>query len=200
MFNGPNYSSYTDTELFEAYDSIDRESYPERFKQICGVMESRALLVQKGGVFELTEKAEEALNPTTPIKQKEPTYTCFPPDPQYDDNGDYVPNEIPLKKRMFNSLFSLAIIFYGGYGLYINELWVPIAKRTAVVLSGVSAVLMFAAIVCASVMLIAEVIDHYDKRDNEHTYYKVALYFKYVAYSGFAFAVFIGLMTGARIE
>lgn len=32
--NGPNYSSYTLDELFEAYSSIDRNNYPERFKEI----------------------------------------------------------------------------------------------------------------------------------------------------------------------
>lgn len=67
-------------------------------------------------------------------------------------------------------------------------------------LTGISAVLMFIAILCASIMMIIEVVDHYDRRDNEHTYYKMALHFKRVAYAGFGIAVLVGLFMGARLD
>jgi len=200
LSDGPDYNSYANAELIEAYESIDRDSYSERFQRLCEIMKGKGLLIKTDAGYQFTEKANESIWGTESEEATEPTYTCLPPEPKYDDDGNYIPNEIALKNRLTNSLFSLGIILYGSYGLYVNELWVPLAKRISIVLSGISAILMFLAILCASVMMIAEVVDHYDTRDNEHTYYKVALYFKYAAYAGFGIAVLVGLITGARIE
>ena len=200
MTDGPDYNNYSHAELLEAYESIDRSSFPERFKALSDIMEDRGLLEHTNGGLQLTKHAYASVYKPQSEEEKTPTYTCIPPEPQYDKEGNYIPNEIPLKNRVTNALLSLSIILYGSYGLYIDELWVPVAKRTSIVLSGVSALLMFIAILCAAVMFIAEVVDHYDKRDNEHTYYKVALYFKNIAYVVFGIAVIVGLSMGARLE
>ncbi|MFC3121429.1 hypothetical protein [Agaribacter flavus] len=199
MSDGPNYTNYSHLELLEAYESIDRENYPERFQKICKFMQEKGLIVETETGFQLTTKAYESSNMDRPNEESKPSYTCLPPEPQYDDEGNYIPNEIPKKNRVTNALFSVGIILYGGYGLHVNELWVPLAKRISIVLTGIPAILMFVAIVFASIMMIAEVVDHYDKRDNEHTYYKVALYFKNLAYAVFGIAVVLGLFMGSRI-
>lgn len=200
MSDGPDFSNYANSELIEVFESIDRESFPERFQQLCVIMEEKELLVKTDSGFQFTQKAIESSQLLVPEAVPEPTYTCLPPEPKYDDEENYIPNEIPLTNRLSNSFFSLGIFLYGSFGLYINELWVPLGKRISIVLTGISAILMFVAILCASVMMIAEVVDHYDKRDNEHKYYKVALYFKNIAYAGFGIAVLVGLITEARFD
>lgn len=195
----PNYESYSNSELLDVYENIDRNNYSDRFHKLCEIMEHKGLLIKtEPSSLELTDKA--FIESDIFDRESEPSYTDLPPEPQYDSERNYIPNEIPLKTRITNAFFSMGIIFYGGYGLHINELWVPLSKRTSIVLTNTSAVLMFFAILCLSVMMLAEVVDHYDKRDNEHIYYKVALYSKYIGYAAFGVAILVGLAMGAKMD
>lgn len=143
---------------------------------------------------------DDALADDDLITEHEPAYTDLPPTPKYDSKGNYVPNTIVLKKRVVNFCVALAIIAYGGYGLYVDQLWVPLGRQVSVTLTGIAAIFMFIAIICASIEMMTEVVDHYDKRDNEHTYYKVANLFKYASYVSFAIAIFTGFGTGASLN
>lgn len=195
----PDYNLYSASELVDVYEHIDRESFPERFQKICEIMEEKGLLQQtNSSSLQLTDKAIDAWAPSE--VESETSYTSQPPEPAYDSEGNYIPNEVPGKDRIANACLSLIIIIYGGYGLYINQLWLPLARRVSIILTDFAAVLMFVAIVSASVVMIIEVVDHYDKRDNEHAYYRLAVYFKYFGYITFAVAVLVGLAMGAELN
>ncbi|GAB5382604.1 MAG: hypothetical protein Alis3KO_32420 [Aliiglaciecola sp.] len=199
MSSAPDYNSYSDAELIDVFENIDRKNQLERLKTLCAVMEERELLVRSGpSTFSLSEKAIREIAP--PEIEKVPAYVDLPPTPKYDDEGNYLPNEIPLKNRIANSIISFAIVGYGGYGLHINELWVPLSRQSSIVLSGLSAVIMFMAIIFACVTMLIEVVDHYDKRDNEHTYYRFAKYFYILANVAFAIAVIVGLAQEAKLQ
>ncbi len=82
----------------------------------------------------------------------------------------YQPNSVPKVTRVWNLLLALYLIGWGCLGLYTSsvDLWgrrIKIAK-----LQGGPAYLMAFALICGALVLIAEVIDHYDKRNNESLY------------------------------
>lgn len=195
MYTGPDYPSYSDTELLEAFESIDRDAFSERFDDLCDIMVLRGLLNKTSTGFELTDKAL-APHDGSDSQDKVPGYTERSPVPQYDENGQYIPNEIPAMTRLFNIIVSFGIIAYGSYGLYINELYVPMRRGASMTLSGTPAVVMFLAIVCATTMMATEVIDHYDKRDNEHSYYDIARKARIGASALFFIAIIASIFTG----
>lgn len=193
---GPNYQNYSNKALLEAFESIDRETYPERFSSLSAIMREKDLLVDTPEGLQITNSAlEEAYGPQVESEPR-PSYTCEPPTPQYCDEGNYIPNEVPFNKRALNTIVALGIIVYGSYGLYVDELWVPLAKKLVVALSGLSAVVMSVAIVFAAAVLIVEIADHYDKRDNELTYYKAVRFCRAAGYGSFGTAVLVALVTG----
>jgi hypothetical protein len=206
MSNAPDYSTYSNKDLIDVFNNIDKYSYPDRYETLCEIMLEKQLLIKADGTYtielETIERVEreESNWPTKDDSPPEPSYTSSAPEPQYDEQGIYIPNEIPLKKRITNSVISLLIIAYGGYGIYLDSLWVPLAKKLVIVLHGVSTIIMFGAIICATLLMFVETLDHFDKRDNEHVYYKTAVYFKYAAFFLFGLAVIVGIFTGARLE
>ncbi len=88
----------------------------------------------------------------------------------------YKPNTIPKNIRTKNILLSIALLIYGGYGLIINDIMIPAGKvifgnRRIIHLENEQAFLMFGVILCIVTILLATVVDHYDKRDNEQKYF-----------------------------
>lgn len=81
----------------------------------------------------------------------------------------FIPNFIPKKERLKNSLIAVFLLLYGGYGVATDSLLFP-ARGGALELYGVPAWLMYIALIFASLNLLAVVLDHYDKRDNESKY------------------------------
>ena len=107
-------------------------------------------------------------------------------------DGTYVPNRIALKTRITNCLLSLGIVAYGYWGLRRDDLTVPISKRTASHFHNFSAWVMYAAMLCASVHLTAIVVDHYDRRNNEHLYQRVGNLSKKLGWGLFGIAFIVG--------
>ena len=108
-------------------------------------------------------------------------------------DGTYVPNRVALKTRIVSCLLSLGIVAYGYWGIRRDDLIVPISKRTASHFHNVSAWIMYAAMLCASVHLAAVVIDHYDRRDNEHLYQRLGELSKKIGWGLFGIAFIVGL-------
>ena len=91
----------------------------------------------------------------------------------------YVPNQISLKARLANLIFSSLFIIGGGYGVWKNDLVVELGKgitRQVYHLHNEAAVIMYLGLLLVSVCLISEIVDHYDKRNNENIYHKIATY------------------------
>jgi TRAP-type C4-dicarboxylate transport system permease small subunit len=101
---------------------------------------------------------------------------------------DYTPNHIPRTERFLNVLYALAIIIFGAIGLTTGELLIP-GKRTSgpngIALQGFSAWAMYAAMICACVVLLSVVADHYDRRNNEFSYRRFARIGKILGWSFF---------------
>lgn len=100
------------------------------------------------------------------------THLGFPPgfDP-FAQSGSYLePNFFSVRERITNTLLATALLAYGAFGIYIDDLYIPGKQSRGVHLHGTSAWLMYAAFVCAAAVLFSLVVDHYDRRQNEHHY------------------------------
>jgi hypothetical protein len=93
-----------------------------------------------------------------------------------DPNMDrYIPNHIPATERWVYFALSVFIICWGTFGLWADDLIVPISKRgDAIHFHGTSAVIMFCAMLAAVLNLLTIIIDHFDIRNNELTYRRIA--------------------------
>jgi hypothetical protein len=88
----------------------------------------------------------------------------------YGDGSALQSNHYTVWQRVRNTLLALALLAYGGLGLYIDDLVLPGKRGRVIHLQGAPKWALFAAIGCAAAVLLALVIDHYDRRHNEHHY------------------------------
>jgi hypothetical protein len=91
-------------------------------------------------------------------------------DPFAAEEGRLQPNHFSVGERVRNTLLALALLAYGSWGVYVNDLYVPGKRGKGIHFHGYPAWAMFAALVCAAAVLLALVVDHYDRRHNEHHY------------------------------
>jgi hypothetical protein len=104
----------------------------------------------------------------------------------------YIPNHIPASERWLYFGLSLLILTWGSYGLWVDDLIVPIGKRgRSMHFHGTAAVVMFCAMVAAILSLLAIVIDHFDLRNNELTYRRFAFFTQLVGCVLFVSAIVI---------
>ena len=99
----------------------------------------------------------------------------------------HIPNFIPRKERITNTVLSIFLFTYGSYGVWVNDLYVPGRRSRGSHLHDVPAWIMYGAIVCACLVLLSVVLDHYDRRNNERHYRTFATVGKYLG-CGFFFA------------
>ncbi len=78
----------------------------------------------------------------------------------------YVPNTLTASQRWMIGFIALALLLVGGYGVWIDELWIPEGES----LHGLPARTMYLAWVLAAVSLSSRLVDHYDRRNNEKHY------------------------------
>jgi len=90
----------------------------------------------------------------------------------------YVPNFIPFSDRIFNIAASFFLLIYGTYGLMVNDIYIPGKRSRGIHFYDENAIMVYAAFICASIVMISVVIGHYDQRDNEHRYKAVGRFFK----------------------
>lgn len=86
----------------------------------------------------------------------------------------HTPNHIPFDQRLWNAVGAIGLLLWGGYGLYVNDLVIPLRRRRDIHLHDEPAFLMFVAFVCGTLVLVSVIADHYDRRNNEHKYEKFA--------------------------
>ena len=95
-------------------------------------------------------------------------------------------------ERFINVLFALVIIAFGVLGLYKGDLLLP-GKRTSgpngIALHGVSARLMYSAMVCAVYVLLAPVIGHHAASGSDAPYLRFAKVAKVCGWALFAVAL-----------
>lgn len=86
------------------------------------------------------------------------------------------PNHIPLDERVWSAVFATVLLAWGSYGIYVNDLVIPLKRRRDIHLHDEPALLMFGAFLCGAMVLISVVVDHYDRRNNEHKYEEFAAF------------------------
>jgi hypothetical protein len=90
--------------------------------------------------------------------------------PQVDIDGNlYTPNHIPRSERGWNTFLSLLLVAYGTFGVWVDDIAIP-GKRNVTHFHGVSAWLLYLAMLCGAANLMSVVVDHYDTRNNVHNY------------------------------
>jgi hypothetical protein len=88
-----------------------------------------------------------------------------------DENGQlHCPNHIPLNLRQKYLFQAIVLAAYAGYGLYVDDIFIPGKRGAGVHFQGVAAYLLGAAMMAAVLNMSSIVIDHYDRRDNEYNY------------------------------
>lgn len=114
----------------------------------------------------------------------------------------YVPNVVPLKTRITETLVTLFVVAYCGYSLWRDALWIPnvnrnqafnVIREPGFTLHGVEAWLFSGALFCGVLHFSVRVIDHYDKRNNEGLYEKIALVCRVLMF------MFLALWLGANV-
>ncbi len=88
---------------------------------------------------------------------------------QADIPRKHKPNHFSVGQRVGRTCLAIFLLAYGAWGLYIDDLFIP-SKRGGVHLHGTGAWMMYGALVCSAAVALALVIDHYDRRNNEHHY------------------------------
>jgi hypothetical protein len=106
----------------------------------------------------------------------------------------YTPNHIPADERSKNILTSVALFLYGSYGVYVNDLYIPGKRSRGIHLHDVPCWIMFAAIICACLVMLSVVVDHYDQRNNETNYQLFTDVFRMLGWGFFWLSIVMALV------
>lgn len=101
----------------------------------------------------------------------------------------YTPNSYPLSTLLSNLIFSIGLLAYGAFGLLFDDLYVPGRHSKGMHFHGFSAITMFAAFICAALVLLSVIVDHYDKRNNEMRYQIFGIYMRWIGWALFISAI-----------
>jgi hypothetical protein len=87
--------------------------------------------------------------------------------------ADYIPNHVPLSRRVFSGLIAALVIAYCGFSLWLGTMILPggSGNRRPVQLEGMEVWLMSAALLSGVMYGVLAIVDHYDQRRNEHVYH-----------------------------
>ena len=108
------------------------------------------------------------------------------------------PNHIPTSERIGYIIFSLLLLGYGTYGVWENDLYVPGRRSRGIHLHDATAWMMYGAIICACLVMLSVVVDHYDRRNNETNYRLFADVFKGIGWVMFGLSLLFGFIRQAH--
>ncbi|WP_289032009.1 hypothetical protein [uncultured Paraglaciecola sp.] len=101
------------------------------------------------------------------------------------EDKDYFPNHVPLKNRVTSLIFIFLLLGYGAHGLYKGELFLAY-RSSEVTLFGNALVIALISFLMGCAYFTLTILDHYDKRNNEHIYRRLEAIFK-----GFSALIFV---------
>ncbi|WP_248440956.1 hypothetical protein [Vibrio cholerae] len=82
----------------------------------------------------------------------------------------YKPNVIPKNIRILFLSIAAGLVLYGLFGINHGEIYLPSKRGHGVTFIGDSIFVLFGSFVVLAICCIIIVMDHYDKRNNEHLY------------------------------
>lgn len=103
----------------------------------------------------------------------------------------HTPNHISITNRILYLIFSLFIFSYGTIGIKYNNIYIPGARGRGINLHDTPAWIMYGSIICACLVMLSVIVDHYDKRDNERFYEVFKKLFKYLGLILFCISLYI---------
>jgi len=110
----------------------------------------------------------------------------------------YIPNKVSITSRVISIIFSVILFTYGSYSLAVNKLTIPFFTKGGgggtVYLYDGAAIIMYISFILYILMMLAHVIDHYDKRDNEYQYFIFKFIMVYLSMLFFIGALIYGLV------
>lgn len=106
----------------------------------------------------------------------------------------YTPNHIPAEERLKNLAFSILLFAYGTYGVWVNDLYIPGKRSRGIHLHDVPAWIMYGAMICACLVMLSVVADHYDTRNNETDYKWFADIFKFLGWVFFLLSLIMAII------
>lgn len=89
--------------------------------------------------------------------------------------GDYVPNHVPLGRRLRNGAIAILVIAYCSFSLWVGAMILPGGpgnRLRPVRFEGVEVWLMATGLVAGVMYGVLSIVDHYDRRRNEHLYHR----------------------------
>jgi hypothetical protein len=176
-----DYSRYSLLELEEALAAINRHRYPRNYSKLRSAYEG------------LTSRLLDIPDPDPPSEAAEAEE--LEPQPRFDEHGRYIPNQIPAGERLTHVMLSLALFAYGSYGVWVNDLYVPGKRGRGVHLHDTPAWVMYGAMICAGLVTLSIVADHYDRRNNERHYRAFAAVGEGAGWTLFAISLLWSLLT-----
>ena len=90
--------------------------------------------------------------------------------------GTYVPNFIPVTRRIKYLLVSITLMALSGYALVQNNMYLPYGSKSHAVLvhfSGLGLIFPILALLCGLLAGVSVLIDHCDMRPNESFYKEI---------------------------
>lgn len=111
-----------------------------------------------------------------------------------DQDRAYIPNQIPANERLKYIAFSILLFAYGSYGVWVNDLYIPGKRSRGIHLHDVPAWIMYGAMICACLVMLSVVVDHYDRRDNENNYRQFAEVFKFLGWMFFGLSLIMAVV------
>ena len=106
----------------------------------------------------------------------------------------YIPNYISPKLRLWYLVASIFLLLYGAYSIWIDDLFIPAKRGGGFHLHKLNAWFMYLALVCASIVMLSIIVDHYDKRNNEIKYERLSSRFQQYGWIFFWIAVISNLL------
>lgn len=116
-------------------------------------------------------------------------------DPEFKRALEYVPNQLPLKERLTNFVLSITLLTYGVISIRADDFYLR-ARRgwQGIHLHGLAAWVAAAAVMVSALTLILTIIDHYDRRDNEHDYVRASQVMKTLCWALLVLAVVLHIL------
>jgi hypothetical protein len=98
-------------------------------------------------------------------------------------SDSYTPNHIPPNERITNTLFSIILLLYGSYGIWVNDLYIPGKRSKGIHLHDIPAWVMYGAFICACLVI-----------NNETNYKRFADTFRALGWCFFALSLVLAIV------